>query len=179
MKTWFWSEDHQRQHVLKICQEASEDLETGSSDEQSQPLKIVLLIKCWSFWRQKFWRTSPAFKTWRLWRTKRQRSLKTRSSECTSHGKKEHGKKDVCRKKRQIRWTKCQRILKTRSSVERRQIPRAWSSEDLGKESLIRSQEESTQVQELVRCHYQLCKRTVPAVGNPTISRRLLLWPWL
>src|ERR1044072_8290521 len=34
LKTCFLSEDHQRQQVLKNCQEASEDSETGSSNER-------------------------------------------------------------------------------------------------------------------------------------------------
>jgi len=51
----------------------TEDSETGSSDEQSQPLKIAFLIKCWRFWRQKFWWTSPASEELKTLKTKCQR----------------------------------------------------------------------------------------------------------
>src|ERR1044072_206054 len=88
LKTCFLSEDHQRQQVLKNCQEASEDSETGSSNEQSQALKIMLLIKWLKF-----------MKTEVLMNVSSIEELK-------------------------ILKTKCQRILKTRSSVERLQIPR-------------------------------------------------------
>src|ERR1044072_1267205 len=88
LKTCFLSKDHQRQQVLKNCQEASEDSETGSSAEQSQPLKIVLLIK----WLK-------ILKTEVLMNVSSIQDLK-------------------------ILKTKCQRILKTRSSVERLQNPR-------------------------------------------------------
>src|ERR1044072_5993485 len=49
LKTCFRSENHQRQQALKSCQEASEDLSHEVLMNASQPLKILLLIKCLKF----------------------------------------------------------------------------------------------------------------------------------
>ena len=104
--------------------------------------RLCFWSSAWRFWRQKFWWTSPAFKTWSLWRPSVKESWRP---EVLLNVSSFHGL-EVLKNLAKIRWFWSSFKSKSNSSEVKRRKYKCPARSTLGWASVLKG-------------HFQLCKK--------------------